>query len=161
MSLSVHLSVKEYKRNDNHGLLIALKRFYVSKISDYIVALHLAESSALLSTLDDFPILPYKALYWTSKRESYSFLSRSSCSRCASYDSSLFFSSLWIFLTCSNSFCFTASSSTRTSYLTWIFSLWDMFWSWRMLTLLTLSAFKSLSSSNAHSAKNLFLDLSN
>jgi len=44
------------------------------------VALHFAESSALLSTFDDFPTFPSRALYWTSNLPSYSFLSRSSCS---------------------------------------------------------------------------------
>jgi len=125
------------------------------------VALHFPSSSALRSTLEDLPILASKALYCTNKRPNSSFLSLSSCYLLASSFSSLTFSNLWMFLICSTSLFFTAYSSTLTSSLTCTFSRWVKLWSCKIFTLLTLSAFRSLSSSWHHSVKKAFRALKN
>ncbi len=134
--------------------------FYVSKISAFNVALHFPSSSAPLSNLEGFPTLFYNFLYSANNLAIYSFLSLSWCYLLSKSASSLFFSNLKMFLICSTSLSLIASSSTLTCSLIWTVYLLEMLVSWRMLTLLTLSAFKSLSSSWHHYNKKLFRALS-
>lgn len=132
--------------------------FWVNKISAWRVALHLPYYSAPLSNFDGFPTLFSSFLYSANNRANSSFFSRNWCSLFNKSLSSLFFYNLKMFRICSTSLSLIASSSTLTCSLIWTVYLREIFVSWRMFTLLTLSALRSLSSYWHQSTRKLFLD---